>query len=154
MHLFCLLCIFLLGVSVNGTSTANNCSLTSLTEALYTDENFINLTKVFYPTNIPSAKYVKVNYKISDELWDDCNVTYIWTKTRFLTILPPDVFQYTSLLFYHQYIGSLPELYLTLPASCRDLVYSNCSCYDAESDLLVFLTNQVANLLLSIADGC
>ena len=142
---YCLLCI-LTTTSVSSSTTSCN-DLTSLVEALYsTDDNLFRLAQVFYPLRQPPAIYVTVTYRFQNESETgklDCSINYIWASSSFLLVQPPHVFQWTSLLFYHQSASEHSNITLILPAACKHLA-PNCSCeYQGEDNMLHFMTHQV-----------
>ena len=146
---YCLLGIFFISTSVSSTTTCNN--LTSLVEALYsTDDNLLELAKVFYPLRQSPAKYVKVTYQFVNESQNEtdyCSINYIWASSSFLLIQPPDILQWTSLLFYHKAVNEDENIILTLPAACVHLAPNNCSCKNqTKGSLLNFFTHQVSTI--------
>ena len=148
---YCLFCI-LFFIST-ATSSNNSCnSLSSLVEALYsTDNNLFQLASVFYPLRRSPAIYVTVTYQFVDETGklDDCSIDYIWASSSFLLVQPPHVFQWTSLLFYHQSTNEDDDIILTLPAACKYHV-PDCSCNNQKEDnLLHFMTHQVNCIVLA-----
>ena len=131
-----------------------------LLNALFeTDGNLFELDRVFFPTRIPTSRYIRVKYTFldSDDIDLDegnCSVTYIWAVGGFLFIQPPKVFQFTSLLFSTP-ANDLESLNLTLPSECRPLVMNetnNCTCLKKNKNdngkndnALVRLTQQVCS---------
>ena len=150
---YCLCCVLLL-ISTTTSSDKSCKSLSSLVEALYsTDNNLFQLASVFYPLRRSPAIYVTVTYQFVDEAGtlDDCKINYIWASSSFLLVQPPHVFQWTSLLFYHQSANEDDDIILTLPAACRDLV-PDCSCNNQNEDnLLHFMTHQVIKTIHVLA---
>ena len=139
-------------------------SILSLAQALYNiSGNFLNLTRIFYPPRQPPVQFVRVKYTFEKNETDDseCDVTYLWAKGGFLLIQPPSVFRFTSLFFNFDENENY-DLQLTLPSTCRHLVYINstsnnlnCSCHNQDEDLgiLDIVTHQVRATVKNISSG-
>ena len=156
-----LLIILILIVGNVGIITANEflpnytCnSIVDLGGALYKAKNLLSLTQVFYPPRKPPVQFVRVKYIFESNGTDNskCNVTYLWAKGGFLLIQPPSVFRFTS-LFFNFDENTKYDLQLTLPGTCRPLVYtdstSDCSCHSKGDDfgILDMVTHQVSNTI-------
>ena len=139
-------------------------SILSLAKALYNiSGNLLNLTRIFYPPRQPPVQFVRVKYTFEKNETDDseCDVTYLWAKGGFLLIQPPSVFRFTS-LFFNFDENAKYDLQLTLPSTCRPLVYINstsdnlnCSCHNQDEDLgiLDMVTHQVRATVEKFSSG-
>ena len=103
----------------NGSS--GSCSSYSELESslLATDENILNIEKVFYPPEENVPEFVNVTYTFEGS--DDTSVWYWSSKTSHF-LHPFEVLQFLSLLFSkpaHYYTGNVT---ITLKNECADLL--------------------------------
>ena len=153
-----ILLVLLLASSYLVNCDYTNCStdLKVLENALYEYdyENYLTLSKAFYPPGKEPSRLLKVNYIFGE----DCNVTYYRSIGGFLFIQPPHIFELTSLYFNFPAKSSseVPKIItLKMPMDCAGLVnkYTSdmCSCHhhDNKEDsysMLDTLTQQVGIL--------
>lgn len=121
-------------------------NVATLEEALYANgKNVLELNRLFFPS---APRFALVNYSFLNENneIDDCNVTYAWSTSPFLIVLPPTLFRWSSLHFFYPN-DELDDLTIVLPYDCRPLVNSslikNCTCDVEDPSLLDHLTQQV-----------
>ncbi len=133
-------------------SVANceECTLKELENELYTPENIISLSNVFFPVMDRTSRQIEVDYYFEgNDTIPDCTIRYFWATGGLLLIQPPQILQFTSLLFSFP-SNSLNDVVLTLPSKCHYLVYNEttnkCSCQGEGGTLLNILTHHVSSL--------
>ena len=117
-----------------------------------TKDNKYKLLQAFYPNEKYDTIYVKdVEYHFLGKDENDSEIIskpWIWAESAFYLILPPSVFQYTSLLFSYSVkeVDNSP-LSLYLPYQCRltnlNLTAVNNTCHQSINPMLGSLTQRV-----------
>lgn len=164
MNFLTILVVFLLSIQSSISCNVTDCVLLSELEcALYTtDSNEKKLNQAFFPPRKETSRYIRVIYDFKanpnsdySDVFQQCNVTYVWAVGGFLLIQPPTIFQLTSLLFSYP-ANDIYDVHLTLPEQCLELVHydpinKTCSCQAMEDQNLDILTQQVYVSVLQCA---